>query len=192
MTVSQIIGTAAMLEGSEVAGLDQTGLSQKAGPVVSDIRISSTRRSGSNRVAAGQADLLLAFDLLVASSWTGLSATDPDRTAVVGSLELTPPGIKTAHPEIDMPTQAELLKRLSDMARPARATGRARLTRTSSANAVGANIFVVGNGVQSGSFHIPASLNRPSNSTGSPSISTLQPSDGGVGRSLIRRWWPLR
>ena len=101
VTVSQIIGTAAMLEGSEVAGLDQTGLSQKAGPVVSDIRISSHERAGSNRVALGQADLLLAFDLLVASSWTGLGATDPGRTSVVGSLELTPPGIKTAHPEID-------------------------------------------------------------------------------------------
>ena len=90
VTVSQIIGTAAMLEGSEVAGLDQTGLSQKAGPVVSDIRISSAQRSRSNRVALGQADLLLAFDLLVAASWTGLSATDPGRSAVVRLARVDP------------------------------------------------------------------------------------------------------
>ncbi len=152
VTVSQIIGTAAMLEGSEVAGLDQTGLSQKAGPVVSDIRISSARRSGSNRVAVGQADLLLAFDLLVASSWTGLGATNPARTAVVGSLELTPPGIKTAHPEIDMPTQSELLERITNMARPGSCHW-AKASATTSAlvgDAVGANIFVVGMAVQSG------------------------------------------
>lgn len=152
VTVSQIIGTAAMLEGSVVAGLDQTGLSQKAGPVVSDIRISSTQRSGSNRVAAGQADLLLAFDLLVASSWSGLSATDPGRTAVVGSFELTPPGIKTAHPEIDMPTRQELLERLSDRARPGSShwAGAAALTSALVGDSVGANIFVVGMAVQSG------------------------------------------
>src|SRR3954451_3655068 len=40
VTVSQIIGTAAMLEGFNVRGLDQTGLSQKAGPVVSDLSLS--------------------------------------------------------------------------------------------------------------------------------------------------------
>ena len=152
VTVSQIIGTAAMLEGSEVAGLDQTGLSQKAGPVVSDIRISSARRSGSNRVAVGQADLLLAFDLLVASSWTGLSATDPGRTAVVGSFELTPPGIKTAHPEIDMPTRQELLDRLSARTRPGSChwAASAALTSALVGDSVGANIFVVGMAVQSG------------------------------------------
>jgi indolepyruvate ferredoxin oxidoreductase len=42
ITVSQIIGTAAMLGGFEVRGLDQTGLSQKAGGVTSHIRLSET------------------------------------------------------------------------------------------------------------------------------------------------------
>ena len=163
VTVSQIIGTAAMLEGSEVAGLDQTGLSQKAGPVVSDIRISSGERVGSNRVARGQADLLLAFDLLVASSWTGLGATHPDRTAVVGSLELTPPGIKTAHPEIDMPTQAELLERITNMARPGSCHWAAASATTEAllGDSVGANIFVVGMAVQSGLLPVsPAALEQ--------------------------------
>ena len=152
VTVSQIIGTAAMLEGLEVSGLDQTGLSQKAGPVVSDIRIFESNRSGSNRVALGCADLLLAFDLLVAASWTGLGAADPGRTAVVGSLELTPPGIKTAHPETDMPTREELLKRIGDTTRGDSCHWAASAATTAAlvGDAVGANIFVVGMAVQSG------------------------------------------
>ena len=52
-----------MLDGSDVHGLDQIGLSQKAGPVVSDLRITRRGRLGSNRLGNRQADLLLAFDL---------------------------------------------------------------------------------------------------------------------------------
>ena len=50
VTTGQLIGTAAMLDGSNVQGLDQIGLSQKAGPVVSDLRITRHSRSGSNRL----------------------------------------------------------------------------------------------------------------------------------------------
>ncbi|MCY4272798.1 MAG: indolepyruvate ferredoxin oxidoreductase family protein, partial [bacterium] len=103
VTTGQLIGTAAMLDGAGVQGLDQIGLSQKAGPVVSDLRINRSGRSGSSRLGDRQADLLLAFDLLVAASATGLDAADPARTAVVGSLDVVPPGAKTAHPETDMP-----------------------------------------------------------------------------------------
>ena len=41
VTVNQILGTAALLDGRHVRGLDQTGLSQKGGPVVSDLKIAS-------------------------------------------------------------------------------------------------------------------------------------------------------
>src|SRR5262249_6647777 len=64
VTVSQIIGTAAMLEGYEERGLDQTGLSQKAGPVVSDLCLAHHEQPGSNKAAAGEVDVMLAFDML--------------------------------------------------------------------------------------------------------------------------------
>ena len=152
VTASQLIGTAAMLDGSHVQGLDQIGLSQKAGPVVSDLRITRCGRSGSNRLGDRQADLLLAFDLLVAASATGLDAADASRTAVVGSLDVVPPGAKTANPEIEMPATSELLERVGAETRPdaqfwAEASD---LAQALVGDAVGANVFVVGMAVQTG------------------------------------------
>ena len=152
VTTGQLIATAAMLDGSNVQGLDQIGLSQKAGPVVSDLRITRQDRSGSNRLGDRQADLLLAFDLLVAASATGLDAADSARTAVVGSLDVVPPGAKTAHPEIDMPTAPELLERVQAETRSeaqfwAKASD---LTQALVGDAVGTNVFVVGMAVQTG------------------------------------------
>ena len=71
VTVSQVLGTAAMLDGYHVRGLDQIGLSQKAGPVVSDVRLSKTRAAHTNKIGEGQASLLLVFDQLVAASSKG-------------------------------------------------------------------------------------------------------------------------
>ncbi|MEE9414055.1 MAG: indolepyruvate ferredoxin oxidoreductase family protein, partial [Acidimicrobiales bacterium] len=50
VTVAQILATAAMLDGWDVTGLDQTGLSQKAGPVISDITLVEKGRNSSNLV----------------------------------------------------------------------------------------------------------------------------------------------
>ncbi len=158
VTTGQLIGTAAMLDGSNVQGLDQIGLSQKAGPVVSDLRITQDGRSGSNRLGDRQADLLLAFDLLVAASATGLDAADPSRTSVVGSLDLVPPGAKTAHPEIDMPTAAELLERVQAETRPDAQfwASASDLTQALVGDAVGTNVFVVGMAVQTGLLPVTA------------------------------------
>jgi len=152
VTVAQLIGTAAMLEGAHTHGLDQIGLSQKAGPVVSDIRISHGGPADSSRVGRGQADLLLAFDLLVAASWAGLSAADPRRTAVVGSTAVTPPGEKVAHPEIEMPSVDELLSRVEEVTLPDHRhwAEAGEITEALLGSTVTANVFVVGMAVQAG------------------------------------------
>ena len=58
VTVNQILGTAALLDGKHVAGLDQTGLSQKGGPVVSHLRIGETAAEIAGKVGVAEADLL--------------------------------------------------------------------------------------------------------------------------------------
>src|SRR5207237_7258787 len=68
VTVNQILGTAALLDGKHVRGLDQTGLSQKGGPVVSHLKISERPVEVANKVAAGETDCYLGLDILVETS----------------------------------------------------------------------------------------------------------------------------
>jgi indolepyruvate ferredoxin oxidoreductase len=85
VTVNQVLGMAALIDGKHVAGLDQTGLSQKGGPVVSDLRISAAPIDGAGKPSRGGADLYLGFDVLGASSPRNLEVAGPDRTAAVVS-----------------------------------------------------------------------------------------------------------
>ena len=154
VTVSQVIGTAAMFDGYEVRGLDQIGLSQKAGPVVSDLRLGRDGEAASSRLGTAQADVLLAFDQLGAASPLGLSTADPQRTVVVGSVSQTPTGAMIAHPERTMPDPAELEAAIAAATRAdcrhwADAQG---VTEALFGNAVTANVFVVGMAVQAGAL----------------------------------------
>ncbi len=90
VTISQILQMAAHLDGRFAAGLEQTGLAQKGGPVISDIRLSRTLVTGQIRATRGRADVLIGFDLLGAATASALDATDPSRTIAVVSTHQTP------------------------------------------------------------------------------------------------------
>jgi indolepyruvate ferredoxin oxidoreductase len=92
VTVSQILGTAALLDSKHVRGLDQTGLSQKGGPVVSDLKIASQPLVTANKISAGGSDLYLGFDLLVATDPGNLDKAESGRTIAVVSTSKIPTG----------------------------------------------------------------------------------------------------
>ena len=77
VTVNQVLGMAALIDGLHVSGLDQTGLSQKGGPVISDLRITSEPVASASKTPAGSVDLYLGFDLLGAASEKNLVTADP-------------------------------------------------------------------------------------------------------------------
>jgi indolepyruvate ferredoxin oxidoreductase len=83
VTVSQILQMATMLDGKFSAGLDQTGLAQKGGAVVSDVRISDHPIAAGVRASKASIDVLLALDPLGAATSATLATCDARRTSAI-------------------------------------------------------------------------------------------------------------
>ncbi|MFI6660075.1 indolepyruvate ferredoxin oxidoreductase family protein [Streptomyces sp. NPDC050523] len=90
VTVSQILQMAAHLDGLHAAGLDQTGLAQKGGPVVSDVRIGKDPVTGAVRASGTGVDVLIGYDLLGAASDPNLATCSPERTVAVVNTAVVP------------------------------------------------------------------------------------------------------
>ncbi len=163
ITVSQVLGTAAMLDGYVVRGLDQTGLSQKAGPVVSDLRLSRGEVPASNHANSSGVDCLLAFDLLVAASDTHRVGADTSRTIVVGSVASSPTGSMVIHPTTAYPQLAALAGRLDEVSRADRNryVDAAAIVTGLFGESTTANIFLLGVAVQAGAVAVhPDAIER--------------------------------
>ncbi len=158
VTVSQVLGTAAMLAGLQVRGLDQTGLSQKAGPVVSDLRITTGDAAVSNHANSSGVDCLLAFDLLVGASDSNLTGVRPDRTVVIASTDAVPTGQMVTNPDIAPPAGAVLIERVAQVSRAERNrfVDAAGLANALLGSTTTANILLLGAAVQAGAVPVAA------------------------------------
>jgi indolepyruvate ferredoxin oxidoreductase len=117
VTVNQILGTAALLDGKHVRGLDQTGLSQKGGPVVSHLKILDRASETSNKISAGSADCYIGFDILVATSQQNLDHAQPDRTIAVVSTSQVPTGAMVTSTSVEFPETNGLITSIDRVTR---------------------------------------------------------------------------
>ena len=90
VTVSAILQMAAMLDGRHVAGLDQTGLAQKGGAVVSDVRLADAPILSGARASAGSITVLLGLDPIGAADSNTLAACSPELTIAVVNTGMLP------------------------------------------------------------------------------------------------------
>jgi indolepyruvate ferredoxin oxidoreductase len=92
VTANRVIASAAQAAGLGVAGLDQTGLSQKAGAVVSHLRLSTpgAGRSGAASIGTGGADLYLSGDILQAAAPKHLATLHTGAAVAVVDVSVTP------------------------------------------------------------------------------------------------------
>jgi indolepyruvate ferredoxin oxidoreductase len=118
VTVNQVLGMAALIDGLHVSGLDQTGLSQKGGPVTSDLRITREPLPAASKTPAGSVDLYLGFDLLGAASEKNLVTADCERTVAVVSTSAVPTGRMVVDLNERFPELAGQLDRIDAATRP--------------------------------------------------------------------------
>jgi indolepyruvate ferredoxin oxidoreductase len=106
VTVSAILGMAAHLENRGVGVIDMAGLAQKGGAVYCHVKIGrSLGDVHAIRIAAGEANLVLGCDLVVAGAKQVLSAVDAGRTAVIVNSAEVFPGDIERDPDFMLPAQ---------------------------------------------------------------------------------------
>src|SRR6185436_18465566 len=90
-TVAAVLAMAAHVDGKASQTLDMTGLAQKGGPVLSHVRFAQNPDDiKAGKTPPASADVVIACDLVVASSGEALVMFDKGRTAVVANHDVTP------------------------------------------------------------------------------------------------------
>lgn len=159
VTVNAVLATAALFEGLQSAGLDQTGLSQKAGPVTSHLRL-SRGEGGANRLLAGSADVVLAFDLMVATDPRSRAVAGP-ATTVVASTSRTPTGEMVFDASVRYPDEGSMLTVLRETSQRMLSFDMLGAAERLLGSAEAANLMLVGAAVQAGALPIsPDSIRR--------------------------------
>ena len=110
VTSNQVLGTAAVLDGFHVRSLDQTGLSQKGGPVVSNLKISAKPLDIAPKIGAAGSDAFLVFDVLTATDQKNLMRAHPQRSIAIVSTSKVPTGAMVRDTTIEYPQPDHLLE----------------------------------------------------------------------------------
>ena len=156
VTVSQLLGTAAHLDGRHVSTLDMTGLAQKGGAVLSHVRISpSGAPHPPTRIPQVSVDVLIAADAVTAASRDVLPLASPQRTTVVLNSHVAPTAefVLRQRDGVDL---ARLADRLRHRAKRMATVDADSASRALFASTATANVFLLGYAYQTGA--IPVSV----------------------------------
>ncbi|KQP45508.1 indolepyruvate ferredoxin oxidoreductase family protein [Pseudorhodoferax sp. Leaf274] len=106
LTVGALLGAAALVDRKVSNVLDFTGLAQKNGAVLSQVRI-STDAAGiqASRIGPGAADLLIGADLVYSASDDVASRLSPLRSAAVVNADLTPTAAVVRNRDAALPAE---------------------------------------------------------------------------------------
>ena len=157
VTVNQILATAALLDGLHVHTLDQTGMSQKAGPVVSHLRVGPEEIEPANRVGPGQADCYLALDILTGSEPASLAHAASARTAAYVSTSQVPTGAMVeGSAGLEFPSRETLLGRIRSTTRDVFDLDTFAAASTLFGQTTASHFLLVGAAFQAGSLPLSA------------------------------------
>jgi len=152
VTIGAIMGTAAHIEGKGVTVLDQLGMAQKGGAVISHVRIGASPEAlHAVRLGAGGADLLLGCDLVVSASADALARLEPGISHAIVNTHQTITGDFTRNPDLAFP--ANTLRLSLEAAAGADACDFVEATEIATAllgDSIATNMFMLGYAYQKG------------------------------------------
>ena len=158
VTVGHLIAMAAHIEGRTARVMDQTGLAQKGGSVMSHVTLARDEDAiGSARIAAGQANALIGCDLVVAADTPQLEAMEQGRARAVVNAAETITGAFLRDPSRIFPSDAltaALTTRLGAEALTFADAG--ALTPRLTGSSMAANVFLLGLAWQQGLVPVSA------------------------------------
>ena len=158
VTLSQVLSAAGRIAGRQVRSLDQTGLAQKGGAVISDVKISAGEIEQSHKAVAGECDLYLGCDLLVAADAKNLAVTDPSATIAVVSTTKVPTGQMVTDKTVPFPDVDATADRIRNATRGAESVfvDARGLSVTLFGSDQFANMLLAGVAFQTGALPLPA------------------------------------
>ena len=152
ITIGQILGVAAHLEGKGVSVLDMSGLAQKYGAVMSHVKIASTTEEVRvARLGTGDARLLLGCDLVVSASTDALDKMQAGRTVAVVNATTSPTAEFVKNPNWQLPG-SDLTRDIGDAcgAGNAQFVPAAELATALMGDSIATNMFMLGYAWQTG------------------------------------------
>jgi indolepyruvate ferredoxin oxidoreductase len=152
ITVGALMGMAAHLEGKGASVLDMTGMSQKNGSVTSHVKIARTpAHLRAQRIATGEADVILGCDMLTAGAADAVSKMRAGRTLAIVNLHEQPPGTFAQNADWEYPTaDVRALIEESVGAGAADFIDATKLATALMGDSIAANLFMLGYAWQRG------------------------------------------
>jgi len=162
VSCSQILGMAAFLENRKVAVLDEIGLSQKNGGVVSQVNIASNDDNKDamlmcSKIDEAETDLLLGLDMLTACTPENLSRLRHDTNVVLNTSQVMT-GDFASNPDLKYPSHLNetIFSRITSKNCVRIESDLNKLSNEVAGDSVSANIMALGMALQKGL--LPVSL----------------------------------
>ena len=158
ITIGALLSMAAHIEGRGVTVLDQTGLAQKNGAVMSHVRIAASPEAlHAVRIGVGGARVVLACDMITADGKAALETMRAGTTCAVVNAHLSPTADFTLRPDFRV-DEAAVVSRIASTCGEDRAEffDATALATALSGDAIATNMFMLGHAFQRGL--LPVSL----------------------------------
>ncbi len=161
ITIGALLGMAGHLESKGVSVLDMTGMSQKNGSVTSHVRIAATPQAiRAQRIATGEADLVLGCDMLTAGAQDAISKMRAGRTYAIINTHEQPTGHLARQPDWQYPARAVLDLIETSVGGEFTFLDATRLATALLGDSIATNLFMLGIACQKGLLPVSASSLR--------------------------------